>query len=131
MNSLGSSTRCNQETRLPFVSWGQATRTRRPRARSRMCRFRPCHNTTLVRHKTLLPPLHEPLQRIELRQPQLVVHLRGVAVAVLGALPELAFVGAAGEHRLASYRDQSVNFRPGTSLKSRMFRVTRVAPDSR
>src|SRR5262245_26082300 len=47
----------------------------------------------------LLAPLHEAFQRVELRQPQPVVRLRRAAVAVLRPLPELAPVGAAGEHR--------------------------------
>src|SRR5205814_1811284 len=44
-------------------------------------------------------PLDEAFQRIELRQAQPVVGLRRLAVAVLGPLPELALVAAAGEHR--------------------------------
>src|SRR5262249_1442483 len=44
-------------------------------------------------------PLDEAFEGVELRQAEVVVDLRGVAVAVLGALPELAAVSAAGEHR--------------------------------
>src|SRR5207237_4488251 len=43
-------------------------------------------------------PLDKAFQRVKLGQAELVVDLGGVAVAVLGALPELAAVGAAGEH---------------------------------
>src|SRR5262245_303685 len=44
------------------------------------------------------PPLHEAFQRIKLRQPELIIDFRGVAVAVFGALPEFAAIRAAGKH---------------------------------
>src|SRR5436305_4892731 len=44
-------------------------------------------------------PADERLQGEELRQAEPVVDLGGAAVAVLGPLPELAAVAAAGEHR--------------------------------
>src|SRR5439155_18268084 len=44
-------------------------------------------------------PLHKAFQGVKLRQTQGVVKLGGGAVAVFGPLPELAPVGAAGEHR--------------------------------
>src|SRR5689334_7801268 len=46
----------------------------------------------------LLSPLHEAFEREKLRQPEVVVHLRRVPIAVLGTLPELAPIRAAGEH---------------------------------
>src|SRR5262245_31079499 len=49
-------------------------------------------------------PLHEALEGVELRQAELVVDLGRVAVAVFGALPELAAVLAAREHRLVLLR---------------------------
>src|SRR5262249_8732932 len=58
----------------------------------------PMHSLVSRRTCLLLTPLHEPFEREELRQPQVVVHLGRVAVAVLGALPEFTAVHAAGEH---------------------------------
>src|SRR4051794_15602086 len=52
-----------------------------------------------ARAMSLLAPLDEPLQGVELRQPQLVVDPGGVLVAVLGPLPELALVRPPREHR--------------------------------
>src|SRR5260370_20981176 len=43
-------------------------------------------------------PLHKPLQRVKLRQAEVIVHFGGVTVARLGPLPELTTVHAAGEH---------------------------------
>src|SRR5207247_9201750 len=45
-------------------------------------------------------PLHKPLDRLVLRQAELVVLLGGVAVAVLGALPEFPRVAGAGQQGL-------------------------------
>src|SRR5947209_7283827 len=56
------------------------------------------HHTARGSTRPAAPPLHQPLQAVELRQAEAVVQLGGVAVALLGALPELAVVGAAGEH---------------------------------
>src|SRR5690349_3047690 len=40
------------------------------------------------------PPLHKPLDRFVLRQPQRVVRLGGISVPILRALPELAGIRA-------------------------------------
>src|SRR5437660_263428 len=47
----------------------------------------------------LFPPLHEAFEGVKLRQPQRIIRLGRVAIAVLGTLPEFALVAAAGEHR--------------------------------
>src|SRR5262249_16685289 len=44
-------------------------------------------------------PLDETFQRVELRQSELIIGLGRVAIAVLGTLPELAPIRAAGKHR--------------------------------
>ncbi len=46
----------------------------------------------------VLLPEHKAFQRIELRQAEIVEDLCRVQVAILGALPELTTVDAAGEH---------------------------------
>src|SRR5258708_3421362 len=47
--------------------------------------------------RTLLTPADETLDRLVLGQAELVVQLGGVAIALLGALPEFTCVAGAGE----------------------------------
>src|SRR5262249_14365589 len=53
----------------------------------------------LSERRSVAAPLHKALQRVKLRQTQGIVDLGGLAIAILGALPELAAISAAGEHR--------------------------------
>src|SRR5262245_7750497 len=48
---------------------------------------------------SLPAPLHEALKGVKLGQPEAVIRLGCLAVAVLGPLPEFSAVAAAGEHR--------------------------------
>src|SRR5262249_5741600 len=58
-----------------------------------------CWKSLAWRAWSLVLPLHEALDGVELGQAQLIVGLGRVAVAVLRALPELARIQAAREHR--------------------------------